>query len=47
MCRHLYAATEYFHKAKEVKPDSFPENTTTAGLAEGLATAHRAYGVNE
>ena len=45
--RYLYASTKYFDSVPELRADSFPQNSTTAGLAEGLATAHRAYGVPE
>src|SRR4051812_31988859 len=45
MCeRYLCAATNYFDASPVLNKESFPENHTTAGLAEGLAAAHEAYG---
>ncbi|KAJ7094015.1 hypothetical protein B0H15DRAFT_1020657 [Mycena belliarum] len=43
--RYLFAATSYFNAYPDMKPDDFPPNNTTAGLVEGLATAHAAYNV--
>ena len=45
--RYLCAATGYFGSSPYLKPDNFPSNTTAAGLAEGLAAAHKAYGAPE
>ncbi|EIN12167.1 glutathione synthase [Punctularia strigosozonata HHB-11173 SS5] len=44
--RYLLAATSSYFGASPgvLKPDNFPPNETTRGLAEGLATAHAAYG---
>jgi hypothetical protein len=43
---HLLAATGYFGAAPGVlAPENLPANATTAGLAAGIARAHKAYGV--
>lgn len=47
MSRYLYASTSYYNLYPDMKPSDFPPNDTTAGLAEGLAAAHAAYGVQE
>ena len=44
-CRYLLAATQYYHSSSYLQPGNFPSNDTIAGLASGLAEAHRAYGV--
>ncbi|KAI1795816.1 glutathione synthase [Ganoderma leucocontextum] len=41
--RYLAASTEYFNSSPFLKPQNLPPNDTIAGLAEGLATAHKAY----
>ncbi|KAI0807526.1 glutathione synthase [Fomes fomentarius] len=41
--RHLAATTEYFNSSPLLKLQNLPTNETIAGLAEGLAAAHRAY----
>ncbi|KIY73587.1 glutathione synthase [Cylindrobasidium torrendii FP15055 ss-10] len=45
--RHLLASTSYFEASPIFRADNFPSNNTTSGLAEGLALAHKAYGVPE
>ncbi|KAF8550546.1 glutathione synthase [Imleria badia] len=45
MHRYLYALTDYYHISPHFKPENFPPNDTTSGLASGLAEAHKAYGV--
>ncbi|KAJ7031646.1 hypothetical protein C8F04DRAFT_1110148 [Mycena alexandri] len=45
--RYLYASTSYYNLYPDMKPGDFPPNDTTAGLVEGLAAAHVAYGVKE
>jgi glutathione synthase len=42
---YLYASTGYYNCSPHLKIENLPENRTTAGLAEGLAIAHKAYGV--
>ncbi|KAH9946065.1 glutathione synthase [Epithele typhae] len=42
--RHLVATTEYFNSSPLLKLENMPPNETIAGLAEGLATAHKTYG---
>lgn len=42
--RHLLAKTEYYNSSDILQPENMPRNDTIAGLAEGLATAHKAYG---
>ncbi|TRM62102.1 glutathione synthase [Schizophyllum amplum] len=44
MHRYLQHSSQYFGVSEHLKPDNFPSNETTAGLAEGLAAAHKAYG---
>lgn len=44
-CRYLHALTDYYHISPHLKPENFPKNDTTSGLAQGLAQAHNAYGV--
>ncbi|KAI0331124.1 glutathione synthase [Cubamyces sp. BRFM 1775] len=41
--RHLLATTEYFNSSPLLKLENLPPNDTIAGLAEGLAAAHKAY----
>ncbi|KAI0665204.1 glutathione synthase [Cubamyces menziesii] len=41
--RHLLATTEYFNSSPLLKLENLPPNNTIAGLAEGLAAAHKAY----
>ncbi|KAF7323690.1 Glutathione synthetase [Mycena kentingensis (nom. inval.)] len=41
---YLLAATGYFNAYPGLKAENFPANETTAGLVEGLAAAHAAYG---
>ncbi|KAG6829442.1 hypothetical protein H0H87_011397 [Tephrocybe sp. NHM501043] len=41
--RYLYASTQYYNTSSHLKAENFPKNDTIAGLAEGLATAHKAY----
>ena len=36
--------TDYYHVSPHLKPENFPSNDTTSGLAAGLAEAHNAYG---
>ncbi|KZT69583.1 glutathione synthase [Daedalea quercina L-15889] len=43
--RYLYKSTQYYAVSPHLKEVNFPVNNTTAGLAEGLAEAHKAYGV--
>lgn len=43
--RYLQSATNYYGSSTYLQPGNFPSNETTAGLASGLAEAHRAYGV--
>ena len=43
--RYLYRSTQYYGASPHLREENFPENNTTAGLAEGLAEAHKAYGV--
>ncbi|KAI9566226.1 glutathione synthase [Boletus coccyginus] len=43
--RYLYALTDYYHVSPHLKPEDFPSNDTISGLADGLAEAHKAYGV--
>ncbi|KAG6337388.1 hypothetical protein ID866_1711 [Astraeus odoratus] len=45
MHRYLHGLTDYYDISPYFKPDNFPLNETTARLAEGLAQAHKAYGV--
>ncbi|KIK13691.1 hypothetical protein PISMIDRAFT_688194 [Pisolithus microcarpus 441] len=45
MHRYLNALTNYFGVSPYFKSENFPPNDTTARLAEGLAEAHKAYGV--
>jgi len=48
MHRYLQASTHYFNSSHVLSsPENFPENQTTAGLASGLAAAHKSYGVPE
>ncbi|KAI0362179.1 glutathione synthase [Trametes cingulata] len=42
--RHLLATTEYYNTSPILRVENLPPNDTIAGLAEGLAAAHRAYG---
>ncbi|KAF9220257.1 glutathione synthase [Gyrodon lividus] len=44
MHRHLHALTNYHDISPHLKPENFPPNNTTSGLAEGLAEAHKVYG---
>jgi glutathione synthase len=43
--RYLHALTHYYNTSPAIKLEGFPPNITTAGLAEGLAEAHKAYGI--
>jgi len=43
--RYLYKSTQYYGSSPHLRAESFPPNHTAAGLAEGLAEAHKAYGV--
>ncbi|CCM00996.1 uncharacterized protein FIBRA_03044 [Fibroporia radiculosa] len=43
--RYLRKSTGYFGVSPYLTADNFPPNRTTAGLAEGLSEAHKAYGV--
>jgi hypothetical protein len=43
--RYLHASTHYYGVSHDLKSENFPPNDTIAGLAEGLAEGHRAYGV--
>ncbi|KAG1727093.1 uncharacterized protein EDB91DRAFT_1135652 [Suillus paluster] len=45
MHRHILASTSYFSASSYLTAGNFPENSTTSGLAEGLAKAHGAYGL--
>ncbi|KAJ7164989.1 hypothetical protein C8R46DRAFT_1220133 [Mycena filopes] len=45
--RYLHASTSYYNAYPDMKAADFPPNDTTAGLVEGLAAAHAAYGVKE
>ncbi|KAI0374958.1 glutathione synthase [Pilatotrama ljubarskyi] len=42
--RHLLAKTEYYNSSPILRIENLPANDTIAGLAEGLAAAHKAYG---
>ncbi|KAL1944494.1 hypothetical protein VTO73DRAFT_2924 [Trametes versicolor] len=42
--RHLLAKTEYYNSSSVLKLENMPPNDTIAGLAEGLAAAHKEYG---
>ena len=42
--RYLLQSTGYYDRSQYLKAENLPENHTTAGLAEGLAAAHKAYG---
>ncbi|KAF8158447.1 glutathione synthase [Crassisporium funariophilum] len=43
--RYLLAATQYYDVSPELRLENFPTNDTIAGLAAGLAEAHKAYNV--
>ncbi|KAF9041829.1 glutathione synthase [Hymenopellis radicata] len=45
MHRYLHSSTGYFDVSPWLTPDNLPPNNTISGLAEGLAEAHKAYGV--
>ncbi|KIM66711.1 hypothetical protein SCLCIDRAFT_1211105 [Scleroderma citrinum Foug A] len=45
MHRYLHALTNYYGISSYLKSENFPANDTTKRLAEGLAEAHKAYGV--
>ncbi|KAF9232322.1 glutathione synthase [Melanogaster broomeanus] len=45
MHRYLHELTDYYSISPDLKPENFPSNNTTSGLAEGLSEAHKAYGV--
>lgn len=47
LVRYLYATTHYYDSSPYLKPSNFPPNNTTAGLAEGIAEAHKLYNVAE
>jgi hypothetical protein len=42
---YLLAATSYYNSSPYLTLDNFPLNDTIAGLAGGLAEAHKAYNV--
>ncbi|KAI0636907.1 glutathione synthase [Trametes polyzona] len=42
--KHLLVTTEYYNSSPILRAENFPPNDTIAGLAEGLAAAHKAYG---
>jgi hypothetical protein len=42
---YLLESTDYFGISPLLSPSNLPSNDTTKGLAEGLAEAHRVYGV--
>ncbi|KAI5121336.1 hypothetical protein M0805_000644 [Coniferiporia weirii] len=44
---YLLASTGYYGTSPHVKKDSLPPNKTISTIAEGLAAAHRAYGVKD
>ncbi|KIP02986.1 hypothetical protein PHLGIDRAFT_78321 [Phlebiopsis gigantea 11061_1 CR5-6] len=41
--RYLCKSTGFYGSSSYLRDENFPANETTAGLAEGLATAHKAY----
>ncbi|KNZ73319.1 Glutathione synthetase [Termitomyces sp. J132] len=41
--RYLYESTQYYNSSSHIRAENFPRNDTIAGLAEGLATAHKDY----
>lgn len=43
--RYLYKSTQYYGASSHLRAENFPPNRTTAGLAEGLAEGHKAYGI--
>jgi len=43
--RYLLAATNYYDSSSYLKLENLPSNDTIAGLAHGLAEAHKAYDV--
>ena len=43
--RYLLETTQYYHSSPYLRPENFPLNSSTAGLAEGLSKAHEAYNV--
>ncbi|EKM49834.1 uncharacterized protein PHACADRAFT_265549 [Phanerochaete carnosa HHB-10118-sp] len=45
--RHLHKTTGYYGSSSLLKEENFPANETATGLAEGLAAAHAAYGVQD
>jgi len=47
IARYLCSSTDYFGSSPHLTRDNLPQNTTASGLAEGLAAAHKAYGVLE
>ncbi|KAG5352949.1 hypothetical protein C0989_011854 [Termitomyces sp. Mn162] len=40
---YLYESTQYYNSSSHIRAENFPRNDTIAGLAEGLATAHKDY----
>lgn len=42
---YLYKSTQYYGASSNLRAENFPPNRTTAGLAEGLAEGHKAYGI--
>ncbi|THH08983.1 hypothetical protein EW145_g2339 [Phellinidium pouzarii] len=42
---YLLASTNYYGCSRHLTSDNLPPNKTTSTIVEGLATAHRAYGV--
>lgn len=45
--RYLYASTQYYNSSIHLTANNFPPNSTIAGLAAGLAAAHKAYNAKE
>ena len=43
--KYLLKSTGYYGSSPYLTAENLPENHTTAGLAGGLAAAHKAYGV--
>ncbi|KAI0783471.1 glutathione synthase [Abortiporus biennis] len=47
MHRYLLKSTGYYESSPYLKEENLPPNQTTAGLAEGIATAHKAYNTSK
>ncbi|KAH7917240.1 hypothetical protein BV22DRAFT_1042426 [Leucogyrophana mollusca] len=45
LLRYLHASTDHFSVAPCLRAENFLTNDTAAGLAQGPAEAHKAYGV--